>query len=156
MVGHTDAVGALEANLKLSQERADAVLRFLVKEGARLPQMNAVHIPEAIQSREAEVRKTLLSEFGLEIGAGLGPLAGGPQGLEARQLGHQRAPVAPQRDEHAVGRGAIVATIGPVITPAAEQPRKTSAPFMASARVRFLVSTAHSCLNSFMPSVRPL
>ena len=51
-------------------------LRFLVKEGAQLPQMNAVHIPEAIRDREAEVRKTLLNEFNLEIGAGLGPLAG--------------------------------------------------------------------------------
>jgi len=51
-------------------------LEFLVKEGAQLPQMNAVHIPEAIRDREAEVRKTLLGEFNLEIGAGLGPLAG--------------------------------------------------------------------------------
>jgi len=51
-------------------------LKFLVKEQYQLPQMNAVHIPEAIRDREAEVRKTLLSEFGLEIGAGLGPLAG--------------------------------------------------------------------------------
>ncbi|HQZ45584.1 MAG TPA: alanine--glyoxylate aminotransferase family protein [Usitatibacteraceae bacterium] len=51
-------------------------LRYLVKEGARLPQMNAVHIPEAVRDREAEVRKTLLTEFNLEIGAGLGPLAG--------------------------------------------------------------------------------
>ncbi|MCW5592486.1 MAG: alanine--glyoxylate aminotransferase family protein [Burkholderiales bacterium] len=51
-------------------------LNYLVKEGARLPQMNAVHIPEAIRDREAEVRKTLLNEFNLEIGAGLGPLAG--------------------------------------------------------------------------------
>jgi alanine-glyoxylate transaminase/serine-glyoxylate transaminase/serine-pyruvate transaminase len=51
-------------------------LKFLVKEGARLPQMNAVHIPEAVRDREAEVRKTLLNEFNLEIGAGLGPLAG--------------------------------------------------------------------------------
>lgn len=51
-------------------------LKFLVKEGAQLPQMNAVHIPEAIRDREAEVRKTLLNEFNLEIGAGLGPLAG--------------------------------------------------------------------------------
>ncbi len=50
-------------------------LRYLVKEGARLPQMNAVHIPEAIKDREAEVRKTLLTEINLEIGAGLGPLA---------------------------------------------------------------------------------
>ena len=51
-------------------------LQYLVKEGARLPQMNAVHIPQAIRAREAEVRKTLLTEFNLEIGAGLGPLAG--------------------------------------------------------------------------------
>ncbi len=51
-------------------------LKFLVKEGAALPQMNAIHIPEPIQAREAEVRKTLLNEFNLEIGAGLGPLAG--------------------------------------------------------------------------------
>ena len=51
-------------------------IKYLVKEGARLPQMNAVHIPEAIREREADVRKTLLTEFNLEIGAGLGPLAG--------------------------------------------------------------------------------
>jgi len=51
-------------------------LKYLVKEGARLPQMNAVHVPDAIQEREAEVRRTLLSEFNLEVGAGLGPLAG--------------------------------------------------------------------------------
>jgi alanine-glyoxylate transaminase/serine-glyoxylate transaminase/serine-pyruvate transaminase len=49
-------------------------LKFVVKEGARLPQMNAVHVPEGIA--EAEVRKRLLGEFNLEIGAGLGPLAG--------------------------------------------------------------------------------
>jgi alanine-glyoxylate transaminase/serine-glyoxylate transaminase/serine-pyruvate transaminase len=51
-------------------------LKFLVNEKYRLPQMNAVHIPEQIAAREAEVRKTLLTEFNLEIGAGLGPLAG--------------------------------------------------------------------------------
>jgi alanine-glyoxylate transaminase/serine-glyoxylate transaminase/serine-pyruvate transaminase len=51
-------------------------LEFLVKEEAQLPQMNAVIVPEAIKAREGEVRKTLLTEFNLEIGAGLGPLAG--------------------------------------------------------------------------------
>ncbi|MFH1045100.1 MAG: aminotransferase class V-fold PLP-dependent enzyme [Pseudomonadota bacterium] len=51
-------------------------LKFLVKAEAQLPQMNAVIVPEAIKAREAEVRKTLLAEFNLEIGAGLGPLAG--------------------------------------------------------------------------------
>jgi alanine-glyoxylate transaminase/serine-glyoxylate transaminase/serine-pyruvate transaminase len=49
-------------------------LRFLVEEKDQLPQMNAVICPEG--ANEAQVRKTLLSEFNLEIGAGLGPLAG--------------------------------------------------------------------------------
>ena len=52
-------------------------LKFLVKEGARLPQMNAIYVPEQIGAdKEGQVRKTLLNEFNLEIGAGLGPLAG--------------------------------------------------------------------------------
>ncbi len=49
-------------------------LKYLVKEQYQLPQMNAVMCPEGVD--EAAVRRTLLSEFGLEIGAGLGPLAG--------------------------------------------------------------------------------
>jgi alanine-glyoxylate transaminase/serine-glyoxylate transaminase/serine-pyruvate transaminase len=49
-------------------------LKFLVKEAHQIPQMNAVLCPEGVN--EAEVRKRLLNEFGLEIGAGLGPLAG--------------------------------------------------------------------------------
>ena len=49
-------------------------LKFLVKEENQLPQMNAVLCPEGVN--EADVRKTLLGEFGIEIGAGLGPLAG--------------------------------------------------------------------------------
>jgi alanine-glyoxylate transaminase/serine-glyoxylate transaminase/serine-pyruvate transaminase len=49
-------------------------LKFLVKEQYQLPQMNAVRCAEGVN--EEEVRKRLLSEFGLEIGAGLGPLKG--------------------------------------------------------------------------------
>ncbi len=49
-------------------------LKFLVKPQHQLPQMNAVMVPEGVD--EAAVRRTLLSEFQLEIGAGLGPLAG--------------------------------------------------------------------------------
>jgi alanine-glyoxylate transaminase/serine-glyoxylate transaminase/serine-pyruvate transaminase len=37
--------------------------------------MNAVYIPEGVKN-EADVRRVLLNEFNLEIGAGLGPLAG--------------------------------------------------------------------------------
>ena len=49
-------------------------LRYLVKKEARLPQMNAVHIPEGVD--DLAVRKTLLGDYNIEIGAGLGPLAG--------------------------------------------------------------------------------
>ncbi|MFN4262367.1 MAG: pyridoxal-phosphate-dependent aminotransferase family protein [Thioalkalivibrionaceae bacterium] len=49
-------------------------LKFLVDEASRLPQMNAVFIPEGID--DVETRKTLLRDFNLEIGAGLGKFAG--------------------------------------------------------------------------------
>jgi alanine-glyoxylate transaminase/serine-glyoxylate transaminase/serine-pyruvate transaminase len=49
-------------------------LKFLVAEEYQIPQMNAARVPEGVD--EAEVRKRLLNEFNLEIGAGLGPLAG--------------------------------------------------------------------------------
>jgi len=49
-------------------------LRFVVKEPHCLPQLNAIGIPEGVD--EAEVRRRLLHEFNLEIGAGLGSLAG--------------------------------------------------------------------------------
>ena len=50
-------------------------LKFLVKEEKdRLPQISTIMVPEGID--EAEVRSKLLSEFNVEIGAGLGPLAG--------------------------------------------------------------------------------
>jgi alanine-glyoxylate transaminase/serine-glyoxylate transaminase/serine-pyruvate transaminase len=49
-------------------------LEFLVAEKHQLPQMNAVYCPKGVD--EAEVRRKLLTEFGLEIGAALGPLKG--------------------------------------------------------------------------------
>jgi len=49
-------------------------LSFVVPEAARLPQLNAVHVPAGVD--DAQVRKRLLDDFNLEIGAGLGPLAG--------------------------------------------------------------------------------
>ncbi|MDE2090263.1 MAG: alanine--glyoxylate aminotransferase family protein, partial [Gammaproteobacteria bacterium] len=49
-------------------------IEFLVKEGHRLPQLNAIKVPEGVN--EALVRQRLLEEFNLEIGAGLGGLAG--------------------------------------------------------------------------------
>lgn len=49
-------------------------LEFVVPEGARLPQLNAVTIPDGVD--DGVVRKRLLEDYSLEIGAGLGDLAG--------------------------------------------------------------------------------
>ena len=49
-------------------------LSVLPPEGERLWTLNAVRVPELID--EALVRKQLFDEFNIEIGAGLGPLAG--------------------------------------------------------------------------------
>lgn len=47
---------------------------FLVDEDSRLPQLNSVLIPEGVD--DAAVRTALLKNYNLEIGAGLGALAG--------------------------------------------------------------------------------
>lgn len=49
-------------------------LEFLVEPAARLPQLNAVRVPVGVN--EAAVRQRLLEERGLELGGGLGALAG--------------------------------------------------------------------------------
>jgi alanine-glyoxylate transaminase/serine-glyoxylate transaminase/serine-pyruvate transaminase len=49
-------------------------LSFVVPGDSRLPQLNAVSIPEGVD--DAAVRTRLLTEYSLEIGAGLGPMAG--------------------------------------------------------------------------------
>ena len=49
-------------------------LNFIVKEADRLPQLNAVAIPGGVD--DAAVRVRLLQDYNLEIGAGLGTLAG--------------------------------------------------------------------------------
>ncbi|MFC1751077.1 pyridoxal-phosphate-dependent aminotransferase family protein [Pseudomonadota bacterium] len=49
-------------------------LSFIVNEKDRLPQLNAVTIPQGVD--DAVVRGTLLNDYSLEIGAGLGVMAG--------------------------------------------------------------------------------
>ncbi|MEO0368708.1 MAG: alanine--glyoxylate aminotransferase family protein [Pseudomonadota bacterium] len=49
-------------------------LTLIVPEHCRLPQLNTVSVPENVD--EAKVRAALLNDFNLEIGAGLGSLAG--------------------------------------------------------------------------------
>lgn len=108
---HTAPVNTLyalhEALLKLHQEGLEAAwsrhqkmhnqlrsglaslgLEFVVEESVRLPQLNSVYIPDGIN--DAEVRSYLLTHFNLEIGAGLGALAGkawriGLMGYSARE-----------------------------------------------------------------------
>ena len=65
---HADNHQALKAGIEAMG------LGFFVDEEYRLPQLNAVTLPEGID--EAAVRKQLLERYNLEIGAGLGPMAG--------------------------------------------------------------------------------
>ena len=47
---------------------------YIGREGARLPQLNAVKLPAGVD--ETKLRQILLNDFSLEVGAGLGALAG--------------------------------------------------------------------------------
>ncbi len=49
-------------------------LEFFVREESRLPQLNTITVPSDVD--EARVRQLLLADYNLEIGAGLGSLAG--------------------------------------------------------------------------------
>ncbi|NTV96489.1 MAG: alanine--glyoxylate aminotransferase family protein [Thiobacillus sp.] len=73
---------------KLRDGLADMGIKFVVDEAARLPQLNSVYIPEGVD--DAAARTRLINEFDLEIGAGLGALAGkiwriGLMGYSAKQ-----------------------------------------------------------------------
>jgi alanine-glyoxylate transaminase/serine-glyoxylate transaminase/serine-pyruvate transaminase len=65
---HDKMHGALKAGLEAMG------LTFVVPEDERLPQLNAVTIPQGVD--DTTVRGRLLNEFNLELGAGLGALAG--------------------------------------------------------------------------------
>jgi alanine-glyoxylate transaminase/serine-glyoxylate transaminase/serine-pyruvate transaminase len=58
----------------LKKGLADMGLGIGSQEGHQLWQLNAVTVPEGVD--EADVRKRLLSEYNIEVGAGLGPLKG--------------------------------------------------------------------------------
>jgi alanine-glyoxylate transaminase/serine-glyoxylate transaminase/serine-pyruvate transaminase len=65
---HADNHRALRAGIEAMG------LSFVVDEPHRLPQLNSVSIPDGVD--DAAVRSRLLNEYSLEIGAGLGPMAG--------------------------------------------------------------------------------
>ena len=64
----------MDNHLLLVESLKPLGLEMFVEEKYRLPMLNSVKIPEGID--EASVRKRLLNDYKIEIGAGLGPLAG--------------------------------------------------------------------------------
>jgi len=64
-----------EMYLILATGLEDLGFRFLVEEPYRLPQLNAVLLPPRV-TQEAALRKKLLEQANLEVGAGLGTLSG--------------------------------------------------------------------------------
>lgn len=67
-------------------------IEFVVEEKYRLPQLNAVHIPAGVD--DAAVRSWLLNDYNLEIGAGLGALAGKAWRIGLMGYGARRENVA--------------------------------------------------------------
>ncbi len=63
-----------ENHLKLKAGLTELGLGIASQEGHQLWQLNAVTVPDGVS--EADVRGKLLSEHGIEVGAGLGPLKG--------------------------------------------------------------------------------
>jgi alanine-glyoxylate transaminase/serine-glyoxylate transaminase/serine-pyruvate transaminase len=59
---------------KLKMNLESLGLRFFVDKGIRTPQLNSIEIPSHVD--DSKVRKALLNDFAIEIGGGLGPLAG--------------------------------------------------------------------------------
>jgi alanine-glyoxylate transaminase/serine-glyoxylate transaminase/serine-pyruvate transaminase len=102
-------------------------LTLLPPSAERLWTLNAVRVPDGID--EAAVRRTLLQTFNIEVGAGLGPLAGkiwrvGLMGASSTPqmvllfLGALEAALAAQGHRHTAGAGVAAATAALVAAPA--------------------------------------
>ena len=63
-----------EAHRLLKAGLEDLGFKFLVKQGFRLPMLNAIKLPQHLDDQE--VRSMLLKDYRIEIGAGLGDFAG--------------------------------------------------------------------------------
>jgi alanine-glyoxylate transaminase/serine-glyoxylate transaminase/serine-pyruvate transaminase len=64
----------LEMHKLLIKELQTIGLELCVDKSVRLPMLNAVHIPQGAD--DVQIRSRLLKEYHIEIGGGLGPLAG--------------------------------------------------------------------------------
>ncbi|MCF1428165.1 MAG: alanine--glyoxylate aminotransferase family protein [Shewanella sp.] len=67
-------------------------LEFVVTQESRLPQLNAVYIPDGVD--DGAVRNQLLEHYNLEIGAGLGALAGKAWRIGLMGFGARRENIA--------------------------------------------------------------
>jgi alanine-glyoxylate transaminase/serine-glyoxylate transaminase/serine-pyruvate transaminase len=63
-------------------------LHYIAPEGHQLPQLNAVRIPDGVD--DLTIRKRLLTEFGIEIGGGLGEFKG--KAWRIGLMGHNSRP----------------------------------------------------------------
>lgn len=63
-----------EVGGRLQRELVERGWRLFAEEGRRLPQLTAAELPPG--RAEEPLRKTLLSDYGIEVGGGLGPGAG--------------------------------------------------------------------------------
>lgn len=64
----------LRTGRRLQEALEDRGYRLLAAEGARLPQLTSVALPDGVE--DAPVRRALLTDAGIEIGGALGPWAG--------------------------------------------------------------------------------
>lgn len=64
----------IENHQLLKRELEALGFEFVVKEGFRLPMLNAVKLPDGVD--DAQVRSQLLNEYNIEVGGGLGKFAG--------------------------------------------------------------------------------
>ncbi|MCG9627896.1 alanine--glyoxylate aminotransferase family protein [Vibrio mediterranei] len=81
-----------DMHLLLKEGLEQLGLSFVVEEDSRLPQLNAVYLPEGVD--DAAVRSQLLEQYNLEIGAGLGALAGKAWRIGLMGYGARRENVA--------------------------------------------------------------
>jgi len=63
-----------ELGARLAKELEARRFDYVAAEGHRLPMLHCVRVPDGLD--EASGRKRLLSDFGIEVGGGLGPFAG--------------------------------------------------------------------------------
>ena len=61
-------------HLLLKEGLEELGFEFIVKEGFRLPMLNAVKLPTGVE--DGPIRRRLLDEFNIEVGGGLGDFAG--------------------------------------------------------------------------------